>query len=109
MWTTDILAFLLRLFSKLWHREIELKWQTYEEIKVGVQGCQSEWDLRSKTEGTVEKDPIHISTYKFPSRADLSPANAQVKTPSNNQKKWQRKSRYEANELCGAEETQTGV
>lgn len=55
---------------------MELKWQTYEEIKVGVQGCQSGWDLRSKTEGIVEKDPIHLSICKLPSKADPSPAHA---------------------------------
>lgn len=45
------------VFSKLWYKELELKWHTYKEIKVGFQGCQSVWDLRSKTEATV-KDPI---------------------------------------------------
>lgn len=78
------------VFSKLWYKELELKWHTYKEIKLGVEGCQTVWDLRSKTEATV-KDPIPIFIYKFPARADLPPAHAKVKTPSNQEKKCQKK------------------
>lgn len=55
------------------------------------------------------KDPIHTFIYKFPARADLPPAHAKVKTPSNQEKKCQKKSRYDAKEVCGTEETQIGV